>query len=67
MAHIQQQMSLALTGQDCPCTGLWRALGSPVPPLLVRQGEIMPGADGRVVSWELVQASVDAPCPTETA
>lgn len=63
MTCMQQQIPIAVTGQDCPRTGLWRALGPAAQPLLVRQGEIMPGVGGRVVSWELVQAHADEPCP----
>ncbi|SNS21503.1 hypothetical protein SAMN04488503_3223 [Humidesulfovibrio mexicanus] len=55
MTYAHHQAFIAVSGQDCPHTGVWRALDSSVPPLLVRKGEIMPGAAGRVVSWELVQ------------
>ena len=41
------------TGQDCPRSGLWRAMGVAGPPLLVVRGEIMPGINGRVVTWML--------------
>jgi len=46
---------IALTGQDCPCSGTWRVLATALPPICVRQGDIMPGAHGRVVTWELVE------------
>jgi len=45
----------SVTGQDCPCSGTWQALATSLPPICVRQGDIMPGAHGRVVTWELVQ------------
>lgn len=45
----------SVTGQDCPCSGTWQALATALPPICVRQGDIMPGAHGRVVTWELVQ------------
>lgn len=44
----------AVTGQDCPLTGVWQAPNTALPPLLVRQGDIMPAANGRVVTWELL-------------
>ena len=44
----------AVTGQDCPLTGVWQAPCTTLPPLLVRQGDIMPAAFGRVVTWELL-------------
>lgn len=43
----------ATTGQDCPRSGLWCAQGISLPPLLVRQGHIMPAAHGKVVTWTL--------------
>jgi hypothetical protein len=45
----------SVTGQDCPRSGTWQALATALPPISVRQGDIMPGANGRVVTWELVQ------------
>lgn len=47
--------TIAITGQDCPCSGVWRALATALPPITVRQGDIMPAAHGRVVTWELVR------------
>lgn len=44
----------AVTGEDCPLTGVWQATSTALPPLLVRQGDIMPAANGRVVTWELL-------------
>lgn len=44
----------AVTGQDCPLTGVWQAPNTALPPLLVRQGDIMPAANGLVVTWELL-------------
>lgn len=55
MTYMRRQVVIAVSGQDCPLTGVWRTLDASVPPLLVRKGEIMPGAGGRVVSWEFVQ------------
>lgn len=52
----QTPIVTAVTGQDCPRSGVWQALCVPLPPLLVRQGDIMPAAHGRVITWELVQA-----------
>jgi len=43
----------AVSGQDCPQSGIWRALDTALPPLLVARGHIMPGVDGRVVTWVL--------------
>lgn len=63
MANIVFQVAIAVSGQDCPATGVWRALDSSVPPLLVRKGEIMPGAGGRIVSWEFVQSDEAALAP----
>jgi len=45
----------ASTGQDCPQSGVWQALGTTLPPLLVAKGDIMPAAKGRVVTWVLLQ------------
>jgi hypothetical protein len=45
----------SVTGQDCPRSGTWQALATALPPISVRQGDIMPGANGRVVTWKLVQ------------
>jgi len=41
------------TGQDCPWSGVWRAIEVNAPPLSVVRGEIMPGINGRVVTWML--------------
>lgn len=51
---ISDAPTTAVTGQDCPLTGLWQAPTLELPPLLVRQGDIMPAAFGRVVTWELL-------------
>ena len=51
----------ALTGQDCPCSGVWRAQATTLPPLLVQKGDIMPAAHGRVVTWELVRPEANSP------
>jgi len=48
-------MTIAITGEDCPCSGIWQALATTLPPITVRQGDIMPAAHGRVVTWELVR------------
>ncbi len=50
----------SVTGQDCPRSGTWQALATALPPISVRQGDIMPGANGRVVTWELVQPETPA-------
>jgi hypothetical protein len=52
--QICDTQKTAVTGQDCPQTGVWQALTTALPPLLVRQGDIMPAAGGRVVTWELL-------------
>ncbi|MHC1753196.1 hypothetical protein [Humidesulfovibrio sp.] len=58
MKAAQEQTSgthqTAVTGQDCPQTGVWQATSTALPPLLVRRGDIMPAAGGRVVTWELL-------------
>jgi hypothetical protein len=53
--HDIASRTIAITGQDCPCSGVWQALATALPPITVRQGGIMPAAHGRVVTWELVQ------------
>jgi hypothetical protein len=47
---------VAVSGQDCPQSGLWQAKETPLPPLLVAKGHIMPGVQGRVVTWVLLNA-----------
>jgi|GEM_PF-5632946 hypothetical protein len=44
---------VAVSGQDCPQSGLWQAQETSLPPLLVPKGAIMPGVQGRVVTWVL--------------
>jgi len=46
----------AATGQDCPQSGVWQALGTGLPPLQIAKGSIMPAAGGRVVTWRLLLA-----------
>jgi len=49
----------SVTGLDCPCSGMWQALATALPPICVRQGDIMPGAHGRVVTWKLVEPEAE--------
>lgn len=62
MRDIASQ-TMVITGQDCPCSGVWQALASGLPPITVRQGDIMPAAHGRVATWELVWAEVPQQSP----
>jgi len=55
----------ALSGQDCPCSGVWRARSTTLPPLLVQQGDIMPAAHGRIVTWELLRPHAANPFAPE--
>ncbi len=54
MSRHNTQLTV-LTGQDCPCSGVWRAQATTLPPLLVQKGDIMPAAHGRIVTWELLR------------
>jgi len=38
---------------------MWQALATALPPICVRQGDIMPGAHGRVVTWKLVEPEAE--------
>jgi len=42
---------------------VWQALATGLPPITVRQGDIMPAAHGRVATWELVWAEVPQQSP----
>jgi hypothetical protein len=51
----------AISGQDCPRSGVWQAVGTTLPPLLVAQGDILPGAQGKVLTWVLLNISTQEP------
>jgi len=58
--HTQRS---AITGQDCPQSGVWLAQGVVLPPLLVAEGSIMPAAGGRVVTWLLLETRASQAAP----
>ncbi|MDR3641093.1 MAG: hypothetical protein P4L39_07200 [Humidesulfovibrio sp.] len=49
-----KEKHMAVSGQDCPQSGVWQAVGTALPPLLVAKGDILPGAQGRVLTWVLL-------------
>ena len=55
---------IVTTGQDCPRSGVWRAIEVAAPPLNVVRGEIMPGIAGRVVTWVLATEDDSSPSAT---
>jgi len=45
----------ASTGQICPCSGVWKVVGTPTTTAPIAKGNKMPPYGGKAVSWKLIQ------------
>jgi len=45
----------AVTGEDCPASGLWAVADRPATTATMIKGNIMPPYDGKSVTWQLIQ------------
>ena len=47
--------TITKTGQKCPESGVWKAVGSPTTTAPIAQGNRMPPYAGKAVKWKLTQ------------
>lgn len=46
--------TVAITGQSCPESGVWKSMDSPSTTAPIAKSNTMPPHNGRAVSWSLI-------------